>query len=47
LMRRLVDLLADGRIRPRIGARLAMSQAADAHRLLEAGTVAGKIVLHP
>jgi NADPH2:quinone reductase len=47
LMRRLIDLLADGKIKPRIGAHLAMSQAADAHRLLEAGTVVGKIVLHP
>ena len=46
-MHRLIDLLADGRIRPRIGARLAMSQAAEAHRLLEAGAVVGKIVLHP
>ncbi len=47
LMRRLIDLLADGRIRPRIGARLPMSEAAEAHRLLESGAVVGKIVLHP
>jgi NADPH2:quinone reductase len=47
LMRRLIQLLAEGRIKPRIGARLPMSQAAEAHRLLESGAVAGKIVLHP
>jgi NADPH2:quinone reductase len=47
LMRRLIQLLSEGRIKPRIGARLPMSQAAEAHRLLESGAVAGKIVLHP
>jgi NADPH2:quinone reductase len=47
LMRRLIDLLAGGRIKPRVGARLPMSQAAEAHRLLESGAVVGKIVLHP
>jgi NADPH2:quinone reductase len=38
-------MLADGRIKPVIGARLAIEQAAEAHRLLSSGEVAGKVVL--
>jgi len=34
-----------GRVAPVIGATLPLSQAADAHRMLEAGVVTGKIVL--
>ncbi|OBK88891.1 NAD(P)H-quinone oxidoreductase [Mycolicibacter sinensis] len=38
-------MLADGRIKPVIGARLPIEQAAEAHRLLSSGEVAGKVVL--
>jgi NADPH:quinone reductase-like Zn-dependent oxidoreductase len=39
--------LADGTLRPRIGARVPLSEAADAHRLLEDGHVTGRIVVIP
>lgn len=38
-------MLADGRVRPIIGARLPIQQAGHAHRQLVAGKVTGKIVL--
>jgi putative PIG3 family NAD(P)H quinone oxidoreductase len=38
-------MIADGRVRPIIGARLPIQQAADAHQQLVAGKVSGKIVL--
>ncbi len=38
-------MIADGRVRPIIGARMPIQQAADAHRLLSSGRVTGKIVL--
>jgi putative PIG3 family NAD(P)H quinone oxidoreductase len=38
-------MIADGRVRPVIGARLPIQQAADAHQQLVAGDVHGKIVL--
>jgi putative PIG3 family NAD(P)H quinone oxidoreductase len=38
-------MFASHRVRPIIGARLPIQQAGDAHRLLESGKVAGKIVL--
>ena len=38
-------MIADGRVRPVIGARLPIQQAAEAHRLLSSGQVSGKIVL--
>ncbi|MGV0633640.1 NAD(P)H-quinone oxidoreductase [Mycolicibacillus trivialis] len=38
-------MLADGRVRPIIGARLPIEQAAEAHRLLSDGEVTGKVVL--
>lgn len=47
LMKELIDLLAAGAIRPHIGARLTLRQAAQAHALLEAGSVEGKIILAP
>jgi len=47
LTREVIALLAAGRIKPRVGARLPLAQAAEAHRLLESGAVLGKIVLHP
>jgi putative PIG3 family NAD(P)H quinone oxidoreductase len=38
-------MIADGRVRPIIGARMPVEQAADAHRLLVSGKVSGKVVL--
>ncbi len=38
-------MLADGRVKPFIGARLPIQRAAEAHKQLVAGTVHGKIVL--
>jgi NADPH2:quinone reductase len=38
-------MIADGRVRPIIGARLPIQDAAEAHRMLQAGEVTGKIVL--
>jgi putative PIG3 family NAD(P)H quinone oxidoreductase len=38
-------MIADGRVRPVIGKRLPIQQAAEAHRLLQAGEITGKIVL--
>lgn len=38
-------MIADGRVRPVIGARLRLDEAGEAHRLLAAGEVSGKIVL--
>jgi NADPH2:quinone reductase len=45
--RTLIDYLAAGKIRPRIHARLPLSEAAQAHRLVEGGQVVGKLLLHP
>lgn len=47
LTREVIALLAAGKIKPRVGARLPLADAAKAHELLEAGSVLGKIVLHP
>jgi NADPH2:quinone reductase len=38
-------MIADGRVRPMIGARFPIQQAADAHRLMSSGDVTGKILL--
>ncbi len=38
-------MIADGRVRPIIGARVPIQQAGEAHRMLSAGEVTGKIVL--
>ena len=38
-------MIADGRVRPVIGERMPIQQAAEAHRLLSSGHVTGKIVL--
>lgn len=38
-------MVADGRVRPVIGARLPIEQAAEGHRMLAAGEVSGKILL--
>ncbi|HVZ45502.1 MAG TPA: zinc-dependent alcohol dehydrogenase family protein [Ramlibacter sp.] len=42
-----IALLEERRIRPLISHRMALSAAADAHRMLETGSVLGKIILHP
>jgi NADPH:quinone reductase-like Zn-dependent oxidoreductase len=38
-------MIADGRVRPIIGARMPIQQAAQAHQLLVSGKVSGKLVL--
>jgi putative PIG3 family NAD(P)H quinone oxidoreductase len=38
-------MIADGRVRPVIGAELPITEAAEAHRLLSSGEVTGKVVL--
>ena len=38
-------MIADGRVRPIIGARMPIAQAAEAHQLLTSGRVTGKVVL--
>ncbi|MGI4837860.1 MAG: NAD(P)H-quinone oxidoreductase [Janthinobacterium lividum] len=43
----LLPWLASGQVRPLIHARLALSQAADAHRLLESNANLGKVLLIP
>ncbi len=43
----LIRQLADGRIKPRVDARLPLADAVEAHRRLEAGTVLGKLLLRP
>jgi NADPH2:quinone reductase len=45
LEQRVWPLLDAGRVRPLIDATMPLSQAADAHRQLEAGTIVGKVVL--
>jgi NADPH:quinone reductase len=46
-MRALIDMLAAGKLRPRIYARLPLAQAARAHEMLEGGEVLGKLLLVP
>ena len=38
-------MIAEGRVRPIIGERMPIQQAAEAHQLLVSGKVTGKIVL--
>lgn len=45
--RRVMELIAEGRLRPRIHAALPLSEAAEAHRILEAREHFGKVVLNP
>ena len=42
-----MDWVREGRLRLRIAAELPLSQAAEAHRRLEARATAGKILLIP
>jgi NADPH2:quinone reductase len=46
-MHALIDKLAAGVIRPRIGARLKLVEAVTAHKLQEAGQIMGKLLLIP
>ncbi len=46
-MRRLIELVADGTLRPRIHGILPLSEAPRAHQLLEGGEVRGKLLLAP
>jgi NADPH2:quinone reductase len=46
-MRALIDMLAAGKLHPRIHAMLPLAEAARAHELLENGQVLGKLLLRP
>jgi NADPH2:quinone reductase len=46
-MRAVIGLLADGAIRPAIGARFNLGEVRQAHVLIDAGTALGRIVMHP
>jgi len=46
-MEEAISALAAGEVAPRIHSRLKLEEAAEAHRLLESGTVTGKVVLVP
>ena len=46
-MRALIDMLAAGKLHPRIHARLPLAEAARAHEMLEGGEVLGKLLLVP
>jgi NADPH2:quinone reductase len=46
-MRALIDLLAAGKLHPRIYAQLPLTEAVGAHEMLERGEVLGKLLLQP
>jgi NADPH:quinone reductase len=46
-MRALIDMLAAGKLHPRIHARLPLTEAVRAHEILESGAVLGKLLLRP
>jgi len=46
-MRALIDMLAAGKLHPRIHARLPLTDAVRAHEMLEGGEVLGKLLLMP
>ena len=46
-MRNLIDMLAAGKLHPRIHARLPLTEATHAHVMLESGAVVGKLLLQP
>ena len=46
-MRALIDMLAAGKLHPRIHARLPLTEAVRAHEMLESGAVLGKLLLIP
>ena len=45
LLQELVELLADGILTPRVAVRMGISEAPDAHRLVERGGLRGRVVL--
>ena len=45
IMRRMIDLLADGAISPAISARFKLSEVRQAHELLDSGKALGKIIM--
>jgi NADPH2:quinone reductase len=47
LMGAVIGHLANGAIRPAIGARFSLAEVRQAHALIDAGAVLGKIVMHP
>jgi NADPH2:quinone reductase len=46
-LRALIEMLAAGKLRPRIHARLPLAEAIRAHEMLESGAVLGKLLLTP
>jgi NADPH2:quinone reductase len=46
-MRAVIDMLAAGKLHPRIHARLPLAEAKRAHAMLESGAVLGKLLLAP
>jgi NADPH2:quinone reductase len=46
-MRALIDLLAAGKLHPRIHGHLPLAAAARAQEMLESGEVVGKLLLRP
>jgi NADPH:quinone reductase len=46
-MRAIIDMLAAGKLNPRIHACLPLEQARRAHEMLESGAVIGKLLLRP
>jgi len=46
-MRALIEMLAEGKLHPRIHARLPLAEAGRAHEMLEGGEVLGKLLLEP
>jgi NADPH2:quinone reductase len=46
-MRALIDMLAAGKLKPRIYTKVPLAQAARAHEMLESGEVLGKLLLTP
>jgi NADPH:quinone reductase len=46
-MRALIEMLAAGKLHPRIHARLPLAEAVRAHEMLESGVVLGKLLLQP
>jgi NADPH2:quinone reductase len=46
-MRALIDMLAAGKLHPRIHAKLPLTESARAHEMLEGGEVLGKLLLVP
>jgi NADPH2:quinone reductase len=42
-----MDLIAEGKLRPRVHAALPLAEAAEAHRIVESREQFGKVVLNP